>query len=85
MVFVMLRRFLFQFCVVLVSCSSTASAQDAAKVEQWGLFDYALTGPKDGNPIGLGLLMCLGWLVGAVLIAWGAVGLVISKFRGNDN
>jgi hypothetical protein len=46
---------------------------------------YVVFGPKDGNPIGLGLLMLIGWLVGAVLIAWGAVGVVISRFRGNDN
>ena len=46
---------------------------------------YVILGPKDGNPIGLGLLMLLGWLVGAVLIAWGAVGLAISQFRNNDN
>ena len=46
---------------------------------------YVIFGPKNGNPIGLGLLMLLGWLVGAVLIAWGAVGVVISQFRGNDN
>lgn len=25
-------------------------AQDPAKVEQWGVFEHALTGPKDGNP-----------------------------------
>ena len=46
---------------------------------------YVVFGPKDGNPIGLGLLMLIGWLVGAVLIAWGAVGVVISRFRDNDN
>ena len=46
---------------------------------------YVMFGPKDGNPIGLGLLMLIGWLVGAVLIAWGAVGVVISRFRGTDN
>jgi hypothetical protein len=46
---------------------------------------YVIFGPKNGNPIGLGLLMLLGWLVGAVLIAWGAVGVVISQFRRNDN
>ena len=46
---------------------------------------YVIFGPKDGNPIGLGLLMWLGWLVGAVLIVWGVVGLVISQFRANDD
>jgi len=33
------------------------------------------------HPHRTGLLMCLGWLVGAVLIAWGAVGLAIRQFR----
>ena len=46
---------------------------------------YVMFGPKDGNPIGLGLLMCLGWLVGAVLVAWGVIGLAISQFRDNDD
>jgi hypothetical protein len=46
---------------------------------------YLILGPKDGNPIGLGLLMSLGWLVGVVLIAWGAAGLAISKLRGHDD
>ena len=43
---------------------------------------YMMVGPRDGNPIGLGLLMSLCWLVGAVLIAWGAIGVVIARFVG---
>ena len=45
---------------------------------------YVMMGPRDGNPVGLGLLMCLGWLVGAVLIAWGVIGLVVAWFAGGD-
>ena len=41
---------------------------------------YMMVGPRDGNPIGLGLLMCLSWLVGAVLTAWGVIGLVVARF-----
>jgi hypothetical protein len=45
---------------------------------------YVILGPRHGNPIGLGLLMWLGWLVGLVLMAWGAIGLVISQFKRED-
>jgi hypothetical protein len=45
---------------------------------------YVMVGPKDGNPVGLGLLMWLSWLVGAVLIAWGVIGLVVARFVGGD-
>jgi hypothetical protein len=41
---------------------------------------YVMVGPRDGNPVGLGLLMCLSWLVGAVLTAWGVIGLVLARF-----
>src|SRR5258706_14403878 len=44
---------------------------------------YVIFGPKNGNPVGLGLLMLFGWLVGVVLIAWGAIGIVISQVRDN--
>jgi hypothetical protein len=41
---------------------------------------YVVFGPKDGNPIGLGLLMSLAWFVGFVFII---AGLVTSgKSRG---
>ena len=43
---------------------------------------YVMVGPRDGNPVGLGLLMWLSWLVGAVLIAWGVIGLVVARFAG---
>ncbi len=43
---------------------------------------YVMVGPRDGNPLGLGLLMWLSWLVGAVLIAWGVIGLVVARFAG---
>ena len=43
---------------------------------------YVMVGPRDGNPVGLGLLMCLSWLVGAVLTAWGVIGLVVARFVG---
>ena len=35
---------------------------------------YMMFGPKDGNPIGLGLLMLLSWLIGAALIIWSIFG-----------
>ena len=38
------------------------------------LLIYVMVGPKDGNPIGLGLLMWLSWLTGGVLLAWGGIG-----------
>jgi hypothetical protein len=41
---------------------------------------YVMVGPRDGNPVGLGLLMWLSWLVGAVLTAWGVIGLVVARF-----
>jgi len=43
---------------------------------------YVMVGPRDGNPVGLGLLMALSWLVGAVLTAWGVIGLVVARFVG---
>jgi hypothetical protein len=43
---------------------------------------YVMLGPRDGNPVGLGLLMALSWLVGAVLTAWGVIGLVVARFVG---
>ena len=43
---------------------------------------YVMVGPRDGNPIGLGLLMGFSWLVGAVLIAWGVIGLLAARFMG---
>ena len=39
---------------------------------------YVIFGPKDGNPIGLGLLMCFAWVVG---IAFVAAGLVANRSR----
>jgi hypothetical protein len=47
------------------------------------LLIYVLIGPKDGNPIGLGLLMWLSWLVGGALAAAGLIGGAIARFRGN--
>jgi hypothetical protein len=43
---------------------------------------YVIVGPRDGNPVGLGLLMGLSWLVGAVLTVWGVIGLVVARFVG---
>jgi hypothetical protein len=45
---------------------------------------YVMLGPRDGNPVGLGLLMALSWLVGAVLIAWGVIGLVVARFGSGE-
>jgi hypothetical protein len=45
---------------------------------------YVMLGPRDGNPVGLGLLMALSWLVGAVLTAWGVIGLVIARFVARE-
>ena len=47
------------------------------------LLIYVLVGPKDGNPIGLGLLMCLSWLVGGVLVTWGVIGALVAHFNSN--
>jgi hypothetical protein len=47
------------------------------------LLIYVLVGPSDGNPVGLGLLMCLGWLVGGGLAIIGLIGAVIARFRGD--
>jgi hypothetical protein len=49
------------------------------------LLIYIAVGPKDGNPIGLGLLMCLAWLIGAVLVGAGAIGFVVSQFTRKGN
>jgi hypothetical protein len=46
---------------------------------------YIVFGPKDGNPIGLGLLMLLSWLIGAVLVIWSIVGLVTTKTPGKGD
>ena len=46
---------------------------------------YIVFGPKDGNPIGLGLLMLLSWLIGAALVIWSIVGLVGTKTSGKGD
>jgi hypothetical protein len=46
---------------------------------------YIVLGPKDGNPIGLGLLMLLSWLIGAVLVIWSIVGRVATRTPGEDD
>jgi hypothetical protein len=43
---------------------------------------YVLFGPRDGNPVGLGILMWLSWLAGGVLVIWGFVGLLRSILYG---
>ena len=45
------------------------------------LLIYVLIGPKDGNPIGLGLFMWLSWLVGGGFAAAGVIGGAIARFR----
>lgn len=45
------------------------------------LLIYVLLGPKDGNPIGLGLLMCLSWLVGGAFAGSGIIGAAIARLR----
>ena len=40
---------------------------------------YVIFGPKDGNPVGLGLLMMLGWLVGGALVAGGTIRRVFGR------
>ena len=47
------------------------------------LLIYVMVGPKDGNPIGLGLLMWLSWLVGGVVVIWGVIGGLIA-YLGRD-
>ena len=42
---------------------------------------YVMFGPKDGNPVGLGILMWLSWLVGGALLIWGFGGVLLSYFR----
>jgi hypothetical protein len=45
------------------------------------LLIYVLIGAQDGNPLGLGLLMWLTWLVGGGFAATGAIAGAISRFR----
>lgn len=45
------------------------------------LLIYGMVGPKDGNPVGLGLLMWLSWLIGGVLVIWGIIGGLIAYLR----
>ena len=45
------------------------------------LLVYVLAGPKDGNPVGLGLLMWLCWLVGGVMVIWGGAGALGARIR----
>jgi hypothetical protein len=45
------------------------------------LLGYVLLGPKDGNPVGLGILMWLSWLIGGALLIWGTIGTVVSHLR----
>ena len=47
------------------------------------LLIYVIVGPKDGNPIGLGLLMSLSWFVGGALAAVGLIGGAIARARRN--
>lgn len=43
------------------------------------LLIYVLVGPEDGNPIGLGLLMMVSWLLGGVFVLVGAVRVALEK------
>jgi len=45
------------------------------------LLVYVLLGPKDGNPVGLGILMWLSWLMGGALLIWGTIGTLVSHLR----
>jgi len=49
------------------------------------LLIYVLVGPKHGNPVGLGMLMWLCWLVGGVFIVTGLFGGVVARIRRNRN
>ena len=40
---------------------------------------YIVFGPANGNPIGLGLLAWLSWLVGAILLLVGFIGYLSSN------
>ena len=42
---------------------------------------YVMFGPKDGNPVGLGILMCLSWLIGGILVIWGTISAVVGYLR----
>jgi hypothetical protein len=44
---------------------------------------YIAFGPKDGNPIGLGLLAVLAEFVGAIGVGIGLIVMLIGYFRGD--
>jgi hypothetical protein len=45
---------------------------------------YALLGPADGNPIGLGLLMVVAVPIGAILAGFGLVRMLIAWLVGRS-
>ena len=42
---------------------------------------YVMFGPKDGNPVGFGILMWLSWLIGGILVIWGTISAVVAFSR----
>ncbi len=40
---------------------------------------YAIFGPANGNPIGLGLLAWMSWMLGLILLLVGVIGYVSRK------
>lgn len=42
---------------------------------------YLMMGPKEGNPVGLGILMWLSWLIGGVQLVRGTIGVVVAYLR----
>jgi hypothetical protein len=42
---------------------------------------YIIFGPRDGNPIGLGLLFVVGMLAGLIVIAVGFIKMAVQHFR----
>jgi len=46
---------------------------------------YGLLGVHDGNPIGLGLLMVFGSMLGGAIAALGLVMLLVSKLTGRSS
>ena len=48
------------------------------------VFVYGLLRVKDGNPIGLGLLMMFGSMLGGVMAAAGLLLLLVSKVMGRS-
>jgi hypothetical protein len=46
---------------------------------------YIMFGPRDGNPIGLGLLFISGIPLGAVIFVIGLIKLLVDYFMGRRN